>query len=47
MDAAHEEFDPERVLLGLPHHESARSHDWSSVQQPNPVGHEHDLNRGS
>lgn len=46
MDAAHEELDPERVLLGLSHHESARGHDRSSVQQPNAVGHEHDLDRG-
>lgn len=39
MDTTYEEFDPERVLLGLPYHEPTCSHDWSSVQQPNIVGH--------
>lgn len=45
LDAVHEKFDPERVLLGLPHHEPARCHDRPSVQQSNAVGHKHDVDR--
>lgn len=46
MVAAYEEFDPERVFLGLSHHESASGHDRPSLQQPKAFGHKHDLNRG-
>jgi len=47
LDTAYEEFDPKRILLGLPHHELASSHDWSPVQQSNAIGHEYDVDRSS
>lgn len=46
MVVAYEEFDLERVFLGLPHHESASGHDRPSLQQPKAFGDKHDLNRG-
>lgn len=46
MVVAYEEFDSERVFLGLPHHESASGHDRPSLQQPKAFGYKHDLNCG-
>jgi len=43
LDTTHEEFDLKRILLGLPYHEPASSHDRSPVQQSNAIGHEYDV----
>lgn len=47
MDSKNKEFDPERILLGLSHYELTRSHDWSSLQQPNVIGYEYDFDCSS
>lgn len=45
LDATDEEFDLERVLLGLLFDEPAGRDDWPSVQQSNVVGDKHDTDR--